>query len=272
MPSVISSIASPSAVSIRSGSPLRRAPESSTRRPASCCSVSSCSSRAQRPRSASEASMLRRSASSVAFCAVATAVAALAANACSSRSSSSLNGRSSRQAVEHDQEAERAVAEQPSASRSPCARRSRAPANVSGGISSKRCERPVRQRLGGERVRDRHPRALARPRRPRRRPRRSRTRRRRAARSRPRARSSSARERLTTSSSTRSRSVTPPSARLISVVVSRPRIVRSSSSRRSRTVAVEARVGDRDRRPSRRARPPPPRRPSVNSPPAFSVR
>ena len=62
------SIASPIAVSIRARSPLRRAAESSTRRPASCCSVSSCNSRAQRLRSCSDASRLRRSASSPACC------------------------------------------------------------------------------------------------------------------------------------------------------------------------------------------------------------
>ena len=47
--------------------------------------------------------------------------------------------------------------------------------------------------------------------------------------------STSARDRLVTSSSTRSKSVTPPSARPISVVVSRPRFARCSSSWRCRT-------------------------------------
>ena len=68
----------------------RRAEESSTRSPPRPCSVSSCSSRAQRRRSASAAASELRSRSLCTLCASATAVAALAANVRISCSSSSL--------------------------------------------------------------------------------------------------------------------------------------------------------------------------------------
>ena len=140
MPVAICSSAASIAPPMRSASPLRRAPASSIRSPASCCSVSSCSSRAQRVRSASEASIPRRSASSLAFCAVATAVAALAANACSSRSSSSLNGRSRSKTIRKPTGRLRKAIGVTIAARAPSVRA----AKKSDGMRSKRSWRPVR--------------------------------------------------------------------------------------------------------------------------------
>ena len=77
------------------GSPLRRAEESSRRRAPRPCSVSSCSSRAQRARSASAAAIELRRRSDSTLRRIATALAALAANALSNSSSSPLNLRSS---------------------------------------------------------------------------------------------------------------------------------------------------------------------------------
>ena len=89
----------------------RRAADSSIRRPPSPCSVSSCSSRAQRARSASAAASESRSRCVSTERAVATAVAALAANACSRRSSSASKARGAAAPVEGDEHAERAAAE-----------------------------------------------------------------------------------------------------------------------------------------------------------------
>ena len=91
------STASSTAAATRSGSSLRLAADSTIRSPPRSCSVASCSSRAQRRRSASDACSVRRSVSSAALWAVATAVAALAAKPNIRRSSSAVNsGPSSR--------------------------------------------------------------------------------------------------------------------------------------------------------------------------------
>ena len=78
---------------------------------ASSCRLSSCSSRAQRRRSSSEASTLRSRACVSTVWAVATAVAALAANASMRRSSSALNSGPPVDAVERRHHAHRPVAE-----------------------------------------------------------------------------------------------------------------------------------------------------------------
>ena len=88
---VARSMASSAARSSAWASPLLRALESAMRSAASSWRVSSCSSRAQRTRSRSEASTLRRSPWAATFCAVMTAVAADAAKACTRRWSSALN-------------------------------------------------------------------------------------------------------------------------------------------------------------------------------------
>ena len=89
----------------------RRAAESPTRRPARLCSVSSCSSRAQRRRSCSEAAMFSRSRCSSTDLPVATAVAALAAKAPRRRSSSSSKPAEVAEVVEGGEHADRAAAE-----------------------------------------------------------------------------------------------------------------------------------------------------------------
>ena len=157
-----------------------------------------------------------------------------------------VEGAVATQAVEDDQEADRAVAEEHRRhERRACAQL--AGAKRLSGSSWKRCEgrtsAPPRERLVEREAR------AATPRRLRPRPRRSRTRRRRASAISAARAPISARERLTTSSSTRSRSVSPPSARVISVVVSRPRIVRCELVAALPDFAVQPRVRDRDRRP-----------------------
>ena len=89
--------------------------------------------------------MPRRSASSLAFCAVATAVAALAAKACSSRSSSSLNGRSPLSRSNTIRKPTGRLRNDIGVTIADRAPSSRA-AKESGGTSAKRCWRPVRQR------------------------------------------------------------------------------------------------------------------------------
>ena len=263
--------------SSRSGSPLRRAADSSTRRPPSSCSVSSCSSRAQRRRSASEAADAARRIESrrdglrgrdggrrargeglqqplVVGAelrarprggrrrqdAERPAAVAAAGRAIAGRARAVAGRRAARRGDRGRSRRSRAVA---SAARSPSARRS-APR---GGRRRPSGTTPGR---GGH----------------------ARARRRRAAMITAVRASTQRAAALGDSSSMRSSSVSPPIARAISV----GRL--QTADRALELVAPRARrrgTGARCRSrspPSRRARPWPPRRSSVNSPSGFSVR
>ena len=147
MPVAIMSTAWSTAVSSRPGSSLRRAPDSSTLRPASSCSVSSCSSRAQRRRSCSEACM--------------TAPQRIVRRGLRGRD----GGRCARgerlqqplvllgeravpaDPVERAEDPDRAVAEDHRGHERASARRACARANDSSGSSASRCDRPLRNAI-----------------------------------------------------------------------------------------------------------------------------
>ena len=219
------------------------------RNAASSCRVSSCSSRAQRTRSRSEASTLRRSPWAATFCAVMTAVAAVAAKACIRRWSSAVN--SGRPPCGRRRPGRRPPRRGRPAGRSARSRRRRARPARSAAATGRR---PGARAAGVRRTSPATDPATA-IRRPTTSagtspaaawttsssPSRSATSIARA--------STRARPRLTSSSRMRSRSVSPPTARAIDDVVSSAETARSSSSRRDGDAAVQASVLDRDRRP-----------------------
>ncbi len=271
MAAVARSMASSAARSSAWGSPLLRAPERTMRRAASSCSVSSCNSRAQRTRSRSEASTLRRSPWAATFWAVMTAVAAVAAKACTRRWSSGVNSgpatvrskaASTPTASPRKTSGTMSPVEAPTCSASAKRSRDGASARRSGCWLRRTSPAtdPSTASLRPTTSAGTSPAAAwttsSSPSR--------------SATSIARA-STRARPRLTSSSRMRSRSVSPPTARAIEEVVSRAATARSSSSRRAATpryrrafsIAIAAQSARTTSASSS---------PSSKSPSAFSVR
>ncbi len=121
------------------------------------CSASSCSSRAQRPRSRSADSMLLRIRSSATDWAVATAIAALVAKEVSACSSPSVKPVVAAQGVEGDKHPERVAAEdhRHQQRRHPGALAARPRARRSGPTLGRRFGRSAREHLPGGRALDR---------------------------------------------------------------------------------------------------------------------